>query len=66
MSDNHASHKGAAIKPNTNANDVIDDAANLDFDPQSVLAEGADALRAAEAPENATATERPKEGQEEK
>ena len=65
MPSGHANHKGASIKPNTNANDVIDDAADLSFDPQEILPEGADALRAAEAPENVTATQRPQDKQEE-
>ncbi len=65
MPSGHASHKGASNKPNTNANDVLDDAADLNFEPQSVLPEGADALRAAEAPDNAAATQRPEDKQEE-
>jgi len=53
------SHKSTLIKPNTNTNGSIADAADLNFDPQQTLPEGADAIRAAEAPENAAATQRP-------
>ncbi len=65
MPGGHASHKSTSIKPNINTNGVIDDAADLNFDPQSVLAEGPDALRAAEAPENVAATQRPEDKNEE-
>lgn len=65
MPGGHASHKSTSIKPNVNTNGLIDDAADLNFDPQEVLPEGADALRAAEAPENATATQRPEDKKEE-
>lgn len=33
----HASHKGASVKPNTNANGVIDDASNPGVDPEALL-----------------------------
>jgi hypothetical protein len=59
MGSGHASHKGNSIKPNTNTNDRIDTAADLSVDPGDLLAEGADALRADEAPENQQATQRP-------
>ena len=65
MPSGHASHKSTSIKPNVNTNGLIDDAAELNFDPQQVLSEGADALRAAEAPENAAATQRPEDNKEE-
>lgn len=65
MPGGHASHKSTSIKPNVNTNGLIDDAADLNFDPQEVLPEGADALRAAEAPENAAATQRPEDKNEE-
>lgn len=64
MPGGNASHKSTSLKPNVNTDGVIDDAADLNFDPQEVLAEGADALRAAEAPENAAATQRPEDKQE--
>lgn len=59
MGSGHASHKGHSIKPNTNTNDSIDTAADLSVDPTDLLPEGADSLRAEEAPENQAATQRP-------
>jgi hypothetical protein len=59
MGSGHASHKGHSIKPNTNANDRIDTAADLSVDPAELLDEGADSVRADEAPENSAATQRP-------
>ena len=59
MGSGHASHKGNSIKPNTNANDRIDTAADLSVKPEDLLAEGTAALRAEEAPENEKATQRP-------
>jgi hypothetical protein len=64
MPGGQASHKSTSIKPNINANGLIDDAADLNFDPESVLPEGPDALRAAEAPENSAATQRPEDKKE--
>ena len=59
MPGGHASHKGKSNKPNTNAQGQIDTAADQTVDPQADVAEGADALRASEAPENSAATQRP-------
>ena len=60
MPSGHASHKGSSIKPNTNANDQIDTAADLAVDPQDILDEGPDARRAEEeSMENPAATQRP-------
>lgn len=60
MPGGHASHKGHSVKPNTNTNGRIDEAADLAIDPGELLGEGADAHRAAtEAPENKAATQRP-------
>lgn len=64
MPSGHASHKGSSAKPNTNANDLIDEAAR-NPNPQELLPEGSDALRADEAPVNAAATQRPEEQQQE-
>ncbi len=61
MPSGHASHKGSFNKPNTNAEGFVDTAADESVDPQELLSEGADALRAEEAPENAAATQRPAE-----
>lgn len=59
MGSGNASHKGHSIKPNTNTNNRIDTAADLSVNPEDLLDEGADALRADEAPENQAATQRP-------
>lgn len=59
----HASHKGTSAKPNTNANALIDEA-TANPNPQELLAEEPDALRAAEAPVNVAATQRPEDQQE--
>ncbi|MEW6497587.1 MAG: hypothetical protein AB1589_34555 [Cyanobacteriota bacterium] len=61
MPGGHASHKGHSVKPNTNADGRIDDAADLATNPGDLLGEGADALRAQEAPENQAATQRPEQ-----
>lgn len=65
MPSGHASHKGNSAKPNTNTNGLIDESAS-DTSPEELLPEGPDALRAAEAPENAAATQRPEDKQEQK
>jgi hypothetical protein len=64
MSSGHASHKSTSSKPNINTNGLIDEG-GLDTNVEELLAEGADALRAAEAPENAVATQRPEVKREE-
>ena len=66
MPSGHASHKGSSDKPNLTATGQINSAADKTLDPQELLAEGPDALRAAEAPENAAATQRPEKEKEEK
>lgn len=63
MPSGHASHKSNSVKPNINANGLIDEAASNE-NPEELLPEGPDALRAAEAPENAAATQRPEDKQE--
>jgi hypothetical protein len=60
MPSGHANHKGTADKPNTNAEGIIDTAADKSVEPQDLLDEGVDSLRVAEAPANTAATERPK------
>lgn len=60
MPGGHASQKGKSVKPNTNANDSIDTAADQVTDPQEVLPEGPDAQRAEQSPKNEAATQRPK------
>lgn len=63
MPGGHASHKSTSAKPNINANGLIDEA-DLNANPEELLPEGPDALRAAEAPENAAATQRPEDKKE--
>ena len=63
MPSGHASHKGTSAKPNTNANGLIDEG-DVNANPQELLPEGPDALRAAEAPVNVAATQRPEDQQE--
>ncbi|CAA9282313.1 hypothetical protein AVDCRST_MAG92-3699 [uncultured Coleofasciculus sp.] len=59
MPSGHASHKGASAKPNTNANGLINAAAESTADPHDIVTQGSDSTRPEEAPENAAATERP-------
>lgn len=57
-----ASHKGTSAKPNTNANDQLDTAADLGVDPRDIAPpKGEDQVRAQDAPENSKATERNEE-----
>jgi hypothetical protein len=55
MPSGHASHKGTLVKPNTNANKLVDETA-ANTNPQELLPEVPDALRAADA-----ATQRPED-----
>lgn len=60
MPSGHANHKSTSIKPNTNANDVIDTAADLAVDPQDLLGEAGNATRdQEETVNNPAATQRP-------
>ncbi|MGF1482341.1 MAG: hypothetical protein ACFB4I_23160 [Cyanophyceae cyanobacterium] len=62
MPGGNASHQGSAanVKPNTNAENQLDTAADLAVEPEEIAPpEGAAALRAKEAPENDEATARP-------
>ncbi|MBD1835479.1 hypothetical protein H6F74_01225 [Trichocoleus sp. FACHB-90] len=62
MPSGHASHKGASAKTNTNADGLINAAADESTPaPQGVINEASDSTRLDEAPENAAATERPHE-----
>lgn len=63
MPGGNASHKSTSVKPNVNADGLIDEAADIE-NPQDLLPEGPDALRASEAPANAAATQRPEDKQE--
>ena len=60
MPGGHASHKGSSVKPNVNANGVIDDVTDPTIDVEQMVDLGGDSTRLDEAPENAAATERPK------
>ena len=60
MPGGNVSPKGNSVKPNTNANNSLDTAADQVTDPQEVLPEGPDAERAEQAPKNEAATQRPK------
>ena len=73
MPSGHASHKGTSDKPNTNANGVIDDAADKTVEPEDLLSEdltNAETLRTDEFVDYPPATQRPdeasKSGKEEK
>lgn len=60
MSSGNASHKGSSIKPNTNAENRLDLAADLEVNPDDIAPpKGEDEVRAQRAPENSKATERP-------
>lgn len=61
MPSGHASHKGASQKPNTNANGLINAAAEGTADPHDITTQGSDPTRTEEAPENAAATQRPED-----
>jgi hypothetical protein len=39
MPGGHASHKGSSVKPNTNANNQLDTAADLGVNPEDILQE---------------------------
>jgi hypothetical protein len=60
MPSGHASHKSTSAKPNTNAEGLINAAADSTADPHDIVTQGSDESRVEEAPENAAATERPK------
>ncbi len=60
MPSGHASHKGHSVKPNTNADNQIDTAAEIEIDPNAVLGERGNATRAGEEiANNPEATARP-------
>ncbi|ACK73297.1 conserved hypothetical protein [Gloeothece citriformis PCC 7424] len=59
MPGGHASHKGHSTKPNTNAENQLDLAADPAVDPQDLVAEEFESVRAKEAPQNEKATQRP-------
>lgn len=69
MPGGHASHKGSANKPNTNANDIIASASDDTLDPKDILREEVTANAASRAEEFVDyppALERPNEQTESK
>lgn len=59
MSDNkNATGKSGTVKPNTNANGMMDLASKPEVDPETITGEGPAAERAESAPENEAATKR--------
>lgn len=53
----HASHKGTSEKPNTNAEESLDTAADLGVDPNQITPpKGEDEVRSRRAPKNEKAT----------
>lgn len=64
MPSGHANHKGTSDKPNTNANGVIDDAADKTVEPEDLLPENltnAETLRTDEFVDYPPALQRPGE-----
>ncbi len=61
MPGGHASHKGTSVKPNTNAEGIIDTAADPTFQPHDIVTQDSTPTRPGEAMENAAATERPQD-----
>ena len=55
----HASHDGNSVKPNTNAEERIDTAADVAVDPNAMVPPKGEAeVRSRRAPENKKATQR--------
>ncbi|MGP1383280.1 MAG: hypothetical protein ACTS2F_06930 [Thainema sp.] len=53
----HASHDGNSVKPNTNAEESLDTAADLGVNPDEIVPpKGEDEVRSRRAPENKKAT----------
>jgi hypothetical protein len=59
MPGGHASHKSTSVKPNTNAEGVINTADDAAVDMPEIVTQSSTPTRPDEAPENAAATERP-------
>lgn len=64
MPGGHASHKSTSIKPNTNAEGVISDVDDVPVDIPDIVTQSSTPTRPDEAPENATATQRPEDNRE--
>ena len=61
MPGGHASHKSTSVKPNTNTNGLTNAAGDSTLDPHDITTQGSDPTRVDEAPENAAATQRPED-----
>jgi hypothetical protein len=59
MPGGHASHKGSSVKPNTNAEGVINTVDDAPVDMPEIVTQSSTPTRPDEAPENAAATQRP-------
>ncbi len=64
MPGGQASHKSTSVKPNTNAEGVINVADGADVDMPDIVTQSSTPTRPEEAPENAAATERPTDNNE--
>ena len=64
MPGGHASHKGASIKPNTNAEGVINSTDDAPVDIPDIVTQSSTPTRPDEAPENVAATQRPEDNNE--
>ena len=65
MPGGHASHKSTSVKPNTNAEGVINVADDATLEPHDSTTQSSTPTRPDEAPENAAATKRPTDQNEE-
>jgi hypothetical protein len=64
MPGGHASHKSTSIKPNTNAEGVINVPDDAPVDMPEIVTQSSTPTRPDEAPENSAATQRPTDQQE--
>jgi len=64
MPGGHASHKSTSVKPNTNAEGVINTSDDAPVDMPDITTQSSTPTRPEEAPENAAATQRPEDKKE--
>ena len=64
MPGGHASHKSTSVKPNTNAEGVINTSDDAPVDMPDITTQSSTTTRPDEAPENAAATQRPEDKKE--
>jgi hypothetical protein len=64
MPGGHASHKSTSVKPNTNAEGVINTSDDAPVDMPDITTQSSTPTRPDEAPENAVATQRPEDKKE--